>query len=104
MTTNDDRLGPSWDRLGDGFEDDRFPEDSTAEDVTDLRVSANAQWHFKARRSTTYSTIGTPPHLLQLELLHSGLVRGNSRTLDTDRVLLDRLGAVNSDLVIGLPL
>lgn len=46
--------------------------------------------------------VGGQPHLLQLELLHSCLVRGNGRTLDTNRVFLDGLGSINGDLVVGL--
>jgi|TARA_R110002003_G_scaffold111_1_gene9401 hypothetical protein len=42
------------------------------------------------------------PHLLQLEFLHSLLVWGDGRALDTDRVLLDGLGGVDGDLVVGL--
>jgi hypothetical protein len=40
--------------------------------------------------------------LLQLELLNTGLIGGDGGTLDTDTVLLDSLGGINSDLVIGL--
>jgi hypothetical protein len=40
--------------------------------------------------------------LLQLELLNTGLIRGDGGTLDTDTILLDGLGGINGDLVIGL--
>lgn len=40
--------------------------------------------------------------LLQLELLNTGLIGGDGGTLDTNTVLLDGLGGLNSDLVIGL--
>ena len=40
--------------------------------------------------------------LLQLELLHTSLIGSDSSALDTDRVLLDSLGSINGDLVIGL--
>lgn len=40
--------------------------------------------------------------LLQLELLNTGLIGGDGGTLDTDTVLLDSLGGINGDLVIGL--
>jgi hypothetical protein len=52
--------------------------------------------------TTTHSSVGTPPHLLEVELLDSGLVRGNGGTLDSDRVLLDSIGGIDGDLVIGL--
>ena len=40
--------------------------------------------------------------LLQLELLHTGLIGGDGGALDTDTVLLDGLGGINGNLVIGL--
>lgn len=40
--------------------------------------------------------------LLQLELLNSGLIGSDGGALDTDRVLLDGLGGINGDLVVGL--
>lgn len=40
--------------------------------------------------------------LLQMELLDAGLIRGDSGTLDADRVLLDGLGSIESDFVVGL--
>ena len=53
-------------------------------------------------RSTTHSTVGTSPHLLEAELLDSGLVRGDLGAFDTDRVLLDSFGRVDGDLVVCL--
>jgi hypothetical protein len=50
----------------------------------------------------TNGAIGRQPHLLELELLDSLLVGRDGRALDTDRVLLDRLGSIERDLVIGL--
>jgi hypothetical protein len=40
--------------------------------------------------------------LLQLELLNTGLIGGDGGTLDTDTILLDSLGGINSNLIIGL--
>lgn len=40
--------------------------------------------------------------LLQLELLNSGLIGSDGGALDSDRVLLDGLGGINGDLVVGL--
>ena len=40
--------------------------------------------------------------LLELKLLDSGLVGGNGCALDAYRVLLDSLGSIKSDLVVGL--
>jgi hypothetical protein len=40
--------------------------------------------------------------LLQLELLDTGLIRGDGGALDTDTILLDGLSGLDGDLVIGL--
>ena len=40
--------------------------------------------------------------LLQLELLHTALIGSDGSTLDADTILLDGLGTVGSNLVIGL--
>lgn len=53
-------------------------------------------------RGETYSTVRTSPHLLQLELLHARLVRCDGRAFDADRVLLDGLGRIDSDLIVCL--
>ena len=50
----------------------------------------------------TDGTVRAPPHLLQLEFFYSGLVRGDGSALDTNVVLLDGLGRVDGDLVVGL--
>src|SRR5690606_40595343 len=55
---SDDRLLPARDQAGDVGDDDRLPEHHPAEDVADRAV-------------------GRAPHLLQAELRHPGLVRGD---------------------------
>jgi hypothetical protein len=50
----------------------------------------------------TDGTVRAPPHLLQLEFFYSSFVRSNSSALDTDVVLLDSLGRIDGDLVVGL--
>lgn len=40
--------------------------------------------------------------LLELELLDTLLIGGDGGALDTDRVLLDGLGGIHCDLVVGL--
>lgn len=40
--------------------------------------------------------------LLQLELLNTSLIGSDGGALDTDTILLDSLGSLNGDLVIGL--
>ena len=52
--------------------------------------------------STTHSTVGTPPHLFEAELLDTGLIRGDRGAFNTDVVLLDSFGGIDSDLVVGL--
>jgi uncharacterized protein (DUF983 family) len=46
--------------------------------------------------------VGRQPHLLELELLHSLLIWCDGCALDTNRVLLDGLGSIESHLVVGL--
>ena len=64
------------------FANDCFSEDSSSQDVSDCSV-------------------GGLPHLLQLELLHPGLVRGDGGTLDAHVILQDGVGTVNCHLKIG---
>ncbi|KAI6763787.1 hypothetical protein HG530_007576 [Fusarium avenaceum] len=40
--------------------------------------------------------------LLQLKLFDTSFIRGDGGTLDTDGVLLDSLGGINGDLIVGL--
>jgi len=41
------------------------------------------------------------PHLLEAELLHPRLVRGDGRAFDADAALLDGVGSVDGHLVFG---
>ena len=83
VAADDDRLGPARNQARHVLADDRLAEDDAAEDVADGAV----------RRL---------PHLLEAELLHPGLVRGDGGALDADADLLDRFGRVDGDLVVGL--
>src|SRR5690606_33875699 len=83
VTTDDDRLGPPGHQARHVGDDDRLAEDDAAEDVADRAV-------------------GALPHLLEPELLHPRLVRRDGRALDPDAVLLDGVGRVDRDLVVGL--
>ena len=82
VTADDDRLGPARHQPRDVGDDDRLAEDHPAEDVADRPV-------------------GRAPHLLQAELLHPRLIRGDGRALDADAVLLNGVGGVDSHLVVG---
>jgi hypothetical protein len=62
----------------------------------------NGMCIYKRDELDTYSSIRTLPHLLQLELFDSSLIRGDSRALDTDLVLQDGVGSVYGDLIIRL--
>ena len=42
------------------------------------------------------------PTLLQLELLNASLIGSDGGALDTDTILLDSLGRVDGDLIVGL--
>ena len=83
VTTNNDWVSPSRDKLGDVLADNGLSEDSSVQDISDGSV----------RRF---------PHLLQFEFRDSFLIRSDSSALNTDLVFLDSVGSINSDLVIGL--
>ena len=82
VSSNDDWFLPSWNESGDVFNDDGFSKDSSIENVSD-------------------SSIGTFPHLLELELLNSCFVRSDGGTLDTDFALFDSFSSFNGDFVIS---
>jgi hypothetical protein len=44
---------------------------------------------------------GRLPHLLQVEFLHAVFIGRDRRALDADAVLLDGVGGVDRDLVVG---
>lgn len=105
MSTDADGLGPSGDGLGDLVEDDGLSEDGSSEDVSDLTRGVRTKTRREKKkmfRDWTHSSVGASPHFLQFEFLDSSLVRGDGSALDTDRVLFDSFGRVDSDLVVGL--
>ena len=83
MSSNDNRFLPARYGTRDPFKNDGFTEDSTTEDIPN-------------------GSIGTLPHLLEVELLHTSLIRCDGRALDTDAVLLNGLGGFNRNLVVSL--
>ena len=83
MAADDDGLRPARHQAGDVAADDRLAEDDAAQNVAD-------------------SAVRRLPHLLQAELLHPRLVRGDRRAFHADAVLLDRLRCLDRHLVAGL--
>ncbi|CAG9096414.1 unnamed protein product, partial [Plutella xylostella] len=83
VAADDDGLLPAGDEPRDVLADDGLAEHGAAEDVAD-------------------GAVGALPHLLELELLDSLLVGSDGGALDADVVLLDGVGTVDSDLVVGL--
>src|SRR5690606_16702638 len=82
VPADDDRLRPTGHEPGDVGDDDRLAEDDTAQDVAD-------------------GAVGAAPHLLEAELLDTGLVGGDGGALDTHAVLGDGVRRVDRDLVVG---
>ena len=83
MTADDDRLGPARDQARHVRDHDRLAEHDAAQDVADRAV----------RRL---------PHFLEVELLDARLVRRDRGALHADAELLDRVGGIDRDLVVGL--
>ena len=82
VPTNNDWLSPAWHESRDVGDDDGLSEDGSIEDVPD-------------------GAVGTLPHLLQTELLHSSLIWSDSGALNADLALLNGLGSIDGDLIIG---
>lgn len=101
MSTDNDGLSPAGDGLGDLFKDDGLSEDGSTEDVSDLPIRVSTTI-LSPQPLSTHRSVGTSPHFLQVELFDPGLVGGDGRALDADRVFLDRLGTLDGDLVVGL--
>ena len=82
VAADDDGLGPAGHEARHVLADDRLAEDDAAEDVADRAV-------------------GRLPHLLELEFFDARFVGRDGRAFDADAVLLDRVGGVDGDLVVG---
>lgn len=81
-------------------------------------MSANYDWPCPARNGTwntlqnnrlteycsaqyiPYSTIWTLPHALQLELLHTGFIGGDSSALDANGMFEDSFSSLNGHFII----
>lgn len=82
VSADDDWLLPSGNESGNVLDDDWFSKDCSIEDVPD-------------------GAIGALPHLLEVELFDSRLIRSDGGALDADFALLDGLCSFNSDLVLS---
>ncbi|KAH0281690.1 putative isocitrate dehydrogenase, partial [Aureobasidium melanogenum] len=101
VTTNDDGLLPAGYETGNARDNDGLTEDGSTESVSDGAVGRQPHWNCQTC-AVFASSLKQLLTLLQVELLDTGLVRGDGSALDTDRVLLDSLGGINGDLVVGL--
>lgn len=82
VSSDDNGFFPSTNQPGHILDDDWFTEDGTVKVVTD-------------------GSIGTLPHLLEIEFLDSCLIWSDGRTLDTNLAFLNGLGRLQCDLVIS---
>ena len=82
VAADDNRLLPAWDQSGNVLDDYWFSEHCSIEDVSDCAV-------------------GGLPHLLELKLLDSGLIGSDGSALNTDFTLLDGVGSINGNLIVG---
>ena len=122
VTTDDDGLAPARYQPGDAGDDNGLTENSSAASTcVSMKPRENGRNGAAYRmfrmvplgeshtaRETVSSRNPIAPTrpvrltLLQLELLHTGLIWGNGGALDTNAILLDGLGSLNGDLVVGL--
>ena len=54
-----------------------------------------------AAKDVADRAVGRLPHLLEVEFLDPRLVRRDRRAFDADAMLLDRIGRIDRDLVVG---
>ena len=119
VTANNDGLVPARHQTGNGGDDDGLAENGTTtmksvsrnppQSVVDQVSLTGCYGWFRWGRATLagvnfrYVTkVAKKLTLLQLEFLNTGLIGGDGCTLDTNTVLLDSLGGIDGDLVIGL--
>jgi len=81
MSTNDDRLSPSWDKSWDIINNNCFTENGSIKNVSNRSV----RWF---------------PHLLKFEFLNTTFIRRNCSALNTNFVLKHCFRAVNGNLIV----
>lgn len=82
MSADDDWVCPSWHQSWHVFAQNWLSEYCAPQDVTD-------------------GSIGTQPHLLQLELFHTLLIGSDGGAFDSNLVLQNGVGGVHGDLIVG---
>lgn len=82
VSSDNDRFFPSGNESWNVINDDGFSEDSTVEDVSN-------------------GTIGTFPHMFEIEFLDSGFIRSDCGTFDSDLAFFDGICCIDSDLIVG---
>ena len=82
MAAHDDGLGPARHKARHVAADDRLAKDDAAQNVADRAVRAF-------------------PHLFQAEFLDPLFIRGDGRAFHAHAVLLDRIGGIDGDLIVG---
>lgn len=82
VPSNNDWFFPSRNESWNVINDDGFSEDSTVEDVSN-------------------GTVGTFPHMLEVEFLDSGFVRSDCGTFDSDLAFFDGICSIDGDLIVG---
>jgi hypothetical protein len=99
VTANNDGLFPAGYEAGNGRDDD-----GRAENGSSSMNLLGLAFHLCKCDLQVISdgAVGRQPHLLELKFLDSLLIGCDGRALDTNRVLLDSLGGIESDLVVGL--
>jgi hypothetical protein len=102
MQYRTDGLHPPRDRLRNPRKYNRFTKHCPTQDIPYLRESPDHTWNDGPQAVSTYRSVWTPPHLLELELFHTRLIRGDSRALDADAVFENGIGGVYGDPIVRL--
>ena len=82
VPSNDNWLSPAWHAAGNVRDNNGLSKDGSIKNVSNC-------------------SIGTPPHLLEVELFDTALVGGDSGALNGNLVPLGGLSAINGDLIVS---
>jgi hypothetical protein len=100
VAADDDGLFPSRHEARDGGNNNRRAEDGSSPGM--LSACFRTSLPKCTLQLVSNGAVGRQPHLLELELLDTLLIRSDGCALDADRVLLDSLGGIECYLVVGL--